>query len=86
MYAGESRLAYRKMCIRDSYTAQMGTRWNRLAKKPQEDLNKQLKQEPVSYTHLDVYKRQSSSRGYTSKREAGKNCALTDPLFPLPVS
>ena len=28
-----------------AYTAQMGTRWNRLAKKPQEDLNKQLKQE-----------------------------------------
>ena len=28
-----------------AYTAQMGTKWNRLAKKPQEDLNKQLKQE-----------------------------------------
>ena len=28
-----------------AYTAQMGTRWNRLAKKPQEGLNKQLKQE-----------------------------------------
>ena len=28
-----------------AYTAQMGTRWNRLAKKTQEDLNKQLKQE-----------------------------------------
>ena len=32
-------------CVRGTYTAQMGTRWNRLAKKPQEDLNKQLKQE-----------------------------------------
>ena len=32
-------------CVRGAYTAQMGTRWNRLAKKPQEDLNKQLKQE-----------------------------------------
>ena len=31
--------------MRGTYTAQMGTRWNRLAKKPQEDLNKQLKQE-----------------------------------------
>ena len=28
-----------------AYTAQMGTKWNRLAKKPQEDQNKQLKQE-----------------------------------------
>ena len=28
-----------------AYTAQMGTRWNRLAKKTQENLNKQLKQE-----------------------------------------
>ena len=28
-----------------AYTAQMGTKWNRLAKKTQEDLNKQLKQE-----------------------------------------
>ena len=32
-------------CVRGAYMAQMGTRWNRLAKKPQEDLNKQLKQE-----------------------------------------
>ena len=28
-----------------AYISQMGTKWNRLAKKPQEDLNKQLKQE-----------------------------------------
>ena len=46
------------MCIRDSYE---GHQWHQGIKQATTDLNKlykELSALPVSYTHLDVYKRQ----------------------------